>query len=167
MSSSTTKVTPVHFVWLTSLVSLAFHYKNAHNLASLGAEVWDGSNYAVKTALVVDDMKSTSKLIAKAIELRGWKCDLAHNGSEALTIMKRQSYTVVFMDNQMPIMNGRDCVSEFRGWERGKGGSAQKNVYLMTASGLVSDEDKLLFDGVIEKPVKLADLHALLDSCCN
>ena len=55
-------------------------------------------------------------------------------------------------------------MSNFRDWERANNQQHAKNIYLMTASGQVEDLDKQLFGGVIEKPVKLNDLHALLDS---
>jgi len=125
------------------------------------------ADYATKTALVVDDMVSTAKLIRKAIEQRGWDVTMARDGSEALEKLKAKCYTVVLMDNQMPVMSGRDCISTFRDWETKNGRPRTKNIFLMTASGQVSDSDKMLFGGVLVKPVKLSYLHALLDSLCD
>ena len=46
--------------------------------------MFEAAHFEAKTALVVDDMVSTTKLITKAIEQRGWVVTMATNGEDAL-----------------------------------------------------------------------------------
>lgn len=64
--------------------------------------------------LVVDDNKINLKLIQKTLNSLGCEVTPAENGPEALEKFKTDSFDVVFMDIQMPVMDGYQTASELR-----------------------------------------------------
>ena len=56
--------------------------------------------------LVVDDIYTNRYLLSELIKLTGNEAVLAENGEEAIEILKSQEIHMVFMDIEMPVMNG-------------------------------------------------------------
>src|SRR5690242_12191482 len=56
--------------------------------------------------LVVDDDELNQRMMQVLLKREGYQVDLASNGQEALEIIKLHHYDVVFMDLQMPVMDG-------------------------------------------------------------
>ena len=69
---------------------------------------------ATNRCLVVDDIPVNQKLLVLQLKRFGYAPDLAANGFEALEAIKANDYDVVFMDLDMPLMNGFDAVRELR-----------------------------------------------------
>ena len=69
---------------------------------------------ATNRCLVVDDIPVNQKLLVLQLKRFGYTPDLAANGFEALEAIKANDYDVVFMDLDMPLMNGFDAVRELR-----------------------------------------------------
>lgn len=61
----------------------------------------------VKKVLVVDDVASTRKIIKRTLIRDGYECDDAVNGEDCLEKVARNSYDLILMDYEMPIMNGK------------------------------------------------------------
>jgi two-component system sensor histidine kinase/response regulator len=74
---------------------------------------------ALKKILVVDDSPTITKMMTRALQLRGYHVDVASNGQEGLKKLQavHQEYCMVFTDLEMPIMDGSEMVSIFREWE--------------------------------------------------
>ena len=92
----------------------------------------------------------------------GFKCDTAASGIEVLEALKRQDYDLVFMDCQMPEMDGYDATREIR---RREGSSRHTKVIAMTANALAGDREKCIaagMDDYLSKPVKIEDISRLL-----
>lgn len=56
--------------------------------------------------LIAEDNLISQKIIAKALKNIGYNCDVVSNGLEVLLSLQRQAYDIIFMDVQMPEMDG-------------------------------------------------------------
>jgi len=131
--------------------------------------------------LVVEDSVVNQKVAAKMLERAGYRVDLAENGREAVEAVARTCYAMVFMDCQMPEMDGYDATREIRRREAmGKGPEAHKGekhavlsphasrhvpIIAMTANAMRGDREKCLeagMDDYIAKPARREDLEAVL-----
>eukprot|EP00615_Pteridomonas_danica_P006390 CAMPEP_0114341946 /NCGR_PEP_ID=MMETSP0101-20121206/9411_1 /TAXON_ID=38822 ORGANISM="Pteridomonas danica, Strain PT" /NCGR_SAMPLE_ID=MMETSP0101 /ASSEMBLY_ACC=CAM_ASM_000211 /LENGTH=419 /DNA_ID=CAMNT_0001475769 /DNA_START=848 /DNA_END=2107 /DNA_ORIENTATION=+ len=63
--------------------------------------------------LVVEDIQVNRKLIVRSLERGGFEVDQAENGAIALRLMLENTYQTVFMDINMPVMNGDIAVREY------------------------------------------------------
>ena len=70
-----------------------------------------------RTALVIDDSTTIRKVFERVLARLGFEVSQAENGMEGLNEMKAAVFDVVFCDFLMPIMDGLDCVKQYREWE--------------------------------------------------
>ncbi len=97
------------------------------------------------------------------LENLGCRVDVAANGNEALHMIELVPYDIVFMDCEMPEMNGFDATTELR---RRLAGKPHLPVVAMTAKAIQGDRERCLaagMDDYISKPVRLEDLAAALN----
>ena len=95
----------------------------------------------------------------------GYRPDVAANGREALDAVRRQPYDVVFMDVQMPELDGLDATRLIRS---DPGIVRQPRIIAMTAETMVGDREKCLragMDDYVMKPVRFDNLEAALMRC--
>ncbi len=64
--------------------------------------------------LVVDDIYTNRYLLSELIRLSGYEPVEAVNGEEAIEILKNQEIDIVFMDIEMPVMNGIEATQYIR-----------------------------------------------------
>ena len=64
--------------------------------------------------LVVDDIYTNRYLLSELVKLTGNEAVLAENGEEAIEIIKNQEIHMVFMDIEMPVMNGIETTQYIR-----------------------------------------------------
>ena len=106
--------------------------------------------------LLVDDVK-VNMMVARAIlERMGHEVATAGSGPEALEIMADRTFDAIFMDVQMPEMDGFQATAAIREKERSSGGH-HTPIIAMTAYALAGDRDRCLaggMDGYVSKPVK-------------
>jgi CheY-like chemotaxis protein len=115
---------------------------------------------AGKTALVVDDSPANRALMEKILTAFGCTVVLAGSGEEALSAADRSSYDLVFMDIQLPGMNGIDAMRALR--EKG----ARGPMVALTAYAMKGDAERFLaegFDGFIAKPVRISEVISYLE----
>lgn len=107
--------------------------------------------------LIAEDNIINQKLIRKLFEVLGYKTDLVANGHEAVNALKAKSYHLVFMDIQMPEMDGYEASKLIiERW-----GSNAPVIIAMTANAMQGDKEKYLLAGMndyISKPLRLQDL---------
>ena len=113
-------------------------------------------------ALIVEDNPINQKVAS--LQLKKLKVDVTtvNDGSQAIEAVSRFPYDVVFMDCQMPEMDGYDATREIR---RREGSMRHTRIVAMTAHALQGDRQKCLdagMDGYISKPVKLEALQEVL-----
>ena len=71
-----------------------------------------------REALIIDDSVTIRKSIDRALKNLGFEVSQAENGMIGLQCLKSKCYDLVFCDFLMPIMDGLDCVNQFRTWEK-------------------------------------------------
>jgi signal transduction histidine kinase/CheY-like chemotaxis protein len=113
---------------------------------------------ARRRVLVVDDNAVNQKVAVRLLERLGLRIDVAGNGVEAVRMVKELPYDAVFMDCQMPEMDGYAATREIRRTEKPGEHIA---IIAMTAEALAGAREQCLgagMDDYIAKPVKLDDL---------
>jgi PAS domain S-box-containing protein len=108
--------------------------------------------------LLAEDNVINQKVALKLLGRLGYRADLAGNGSEVLEALDRQTYDVVFMDIQMPEMDGNEATAHIReDYPKDK----QPHIIAMTAHALEGDREKYLgrgMDDYVSKPIRVEEL---------
>ncbi len=119
--------------------------------------------FADRRVLLVEDNSINQKVGRRMLEDLGCVVDVAANGAEAVQHWSRQAYDAVFMDCEMPVMNGFDATREIR---RRESDTARRTpIVALTANALPSDRERCLaagMDDFVAKPVREEALHAIL-----
>jgi len=113
-------------------------------------------------ALVVEDNVVNQKVAVQVLERLGLRVDVAGNGREALELLEMLPYDVVFMDCQMPEMDGYEAAAEFR---RREESDRRVAIIAMTAEVMAGSRERCIeagMDDFIAKPVKPEDLMGAL-----
>ncbi len=118
------------------------------------------SQYSLKI-LVAEDNLVNQKLALKVLEKIGHSVTIANNGREALEHLEKDKFDVVFMDLQMPEMDGLSATAEIRNRPH----LADQRVYAMTAHAMTGDREKCLaigMNGYLTKPLQMEELRKVL-----
>ena len=113
--------------------------------------------------LVAEDNPVNQRVAVKMLERLNCRVDLAGNGLEAIEMWERFPYQMIFMDCQMPEMDGLAATSEIRRREARRG--TRVPIVAMTANAMPEDESACLaagMDDYASKPVKLTLLSEML-----
>jgi PAS domain S-box-containing protein len=114
--------------------------------------------------LLVEDQPVNQKLALAVLGRVGVQAVLAHNGREALDLLREQAFDLVLMDCQMPVMDGFEATERLRA---GEAGEAAQTVTVLALTANVMAEDLARcrasgFDGHVAKPFTMSALHAAL-----
>jgi two-component system sensor histidine kinase/response regulator len=112
--------------------------------------------------LVVEDQEINQALVTQMLVKRGHTVQIAANGRVALEALTRDSYDLVFMDCQMPEMDGFEATAEIR---RREGAEDHTPIVAMTANSMSGDRDRCVesgMDGYLSKPFRGPELEAVL-----
>jgi CheY-like chemotaxis protein len=115
--------------------------------------------------LLAEDNRVNQKLATRLLEKRGHHVTLANNGKEALAALAGGSFDLVFMDVQMPEMDGLQATMAIREQEKLTGG--HQPIIAMTALAMKGDRERCLAagtDGYLSKPISPEQLDEALDS---
>lgn len=119
--------------------------------------------------LLVDDSLDNRNLILAYLRKYPFHIRTAENGLEALKLMKEDHYDLVFMDIQMPIMDGLTATRKFRLWEK-ENHMSHLPIAALTAFALKDDHTKSLDAGCdlhITKPVKKVTILETIKELIN
>ena len=112
--------------------------------------------------LVVDDDALNQRMMQLLLKREGHQVDLVSNGLEAFEAIKIKRYDIVFMDLQMPVMDGIEASSRIRQWENG---GLHTFIVALTASYL-PEQGHVLFeagiDNYVSKPFEMEQVQRLL-----
>ena len=128
----------------------------AQRISRLSSEVKLSEKYPIKILLAEDN--NINQVIAKKLfQKLGYSIDLAKNGIEAITAVYENKYDMVFMDMQMPSMDGVSATKAIIKEQ------AENHPYIvaMTANVLPQDRKKCFDAGMeyfVGKPVKIEDI---------
>ncbi len=115
---------------------------------------------AGKTALVVDDSPANRALMERILGAFGCTVLTASSGEEAVSLAERSPCDLIFMDIQLPGINGIEAMLKLR--EKGVRGP----FVALTAFAMKGDAERFLaegFDGFIAKPVRIAEIVSFLE----
>ena len=115
--------------------------------------------------LLVEDNHINQKLATALLNKIGCCVDLAENGKIALDKVQTEMYDIVFMDCQMPIMDGYEATAKIRELE--KNGILKRHIPIvaMTANAMEGDREACIevgMDDYISKPIKKANIMEFL-----
>ncbi|RJS15394.1 hybrid sensor histidine kinase/response regulator [Corallococcus sp. H22C18031201] len=112
--------------------------------------------------LLVEDNPTNQKLALLVLDRLGYRADVAVNGRAALQSLEQRVYDVVFMDVQMPEMDGLETTRRVR---RDVPAAVQPHIIAMTANAMAADRRECLdagMDDFLSKPIRVEELIAAL-----
>ena len=133
--------------------------KNARNYL----EDFAKENYAGKRILLVEDNELNREIATEIIGMTGVTIDIAENGKIAVEkVMEAPEkwYDLIFMDIQMPIMNGYEATAAIRALAGSRG---KVPIIAMTANAFAEDVQLAKNTGMNEHIAKPLDLNKLND----
>jgi CheY-like chemotaxis protein len=126
-------------------------------------------NDGVLNILLVEDHPVNQMLATNLIERAGHRVTLAKNGQEGLDAVMQQTFDMVFMDIQMPVMDGLESTRRIRAFELANG-RLRCPIVAMTANARPEDRracDEVGMDDFIAKPFNAADIRQRLQQVAS
>ena len=123
--------------------------------------------YKGKRLLLVEDNELNQEIARELLEMTGASVEIVNNGKQAVEkVMASEEgeYSLIFMDIQMPIMNGYEATKAIRQLDRKDAKCIP--IIAMTANAFVDDVQKAIQVGMNEhlaKPVDVSKLYRILD----
>ncbi|HSL28870.1 MAG TPA: response regulator [Anaerolineales bacterium] len=117
--------------------------------------------------LVVDDDTLNQRMMQILLTRDGYAVDVVSSGQEALEAVTRRQYNLVFMDLQMPAMDGLETSRRIRQWENG---GQHAYIVALTASYLPERGQELFeagIDNYVAKPFDLEHIRRILKYVVN
>ena len=118
---------------------------------------------------VAEDNMANQRVIMIMLRRLGWESEFAENGRELLDLVRNKYYDLIFMDVQMPLMDGLEATRRLRAGDAGEGLKDVK-IIALTANALSGDEARCLESGMnayMTKPLKLRTLKQAILSLCG
>lgn len=113
--------------------------------------------------LIAEDNEVNQVVLQKMIEKLGHKTTLVQNGKEAVEAVKRHSYDIIFMDIQMPWMDGLTAAKLINEITAGK---KRPCIVAVTAHAIKGDSEKYIAEGMdayISKPVSINAIAEIIE----
>jgi signal transduction histidine kinase/ActR/RegA family two-component response regulator len=113
--------------------------------------------------LVAEDNIVNQKIIAALLERRGQQPVLVANGQEALDAWRREKFDAIFLDVQMPVMDGFEATAAIRAAESGT--DRHIAIVAMTAHAMKGDRERCLaagMDDYVAKPISVKEIDRVL-----
>ena len=134
--------------------SLLKSLRNNSNISSIVSSPTSSDNLRI---LIAEDNPVNQKILALFLERMGYKPDVANNGLEVLESLKDKAYDLIFMDMQMPEMDGITATRRIRQ-------DAKQNPWIvaLTANALPEDRKLCLEAGMNDfttKPIQLKNIQ--------
>ncbi|MCB2184547.1 MAG: response regulator [Desulfobulbaceae bacterium] len=151
--------------WFTALLGLPLNQEEEarQEHEKLPEIVLPNQHFAAHILVVEDNL--TNQIITQGmLEHLGCEVDLASNGQEALEALKKASYDLVFMDCQMPTMDGYEATSHIRTLQA-QNNLAPMPIIALTAHAMKGDREQCIeagMDDYLSKPVEEGQLIRIL-----
>lgn len=115
--------------------------------------------------LVVDDNNINRKVFMNLLKQTKMQIDEAGGGREALGMIAKTHYDLIFLDHMMPEMDGIETLHEMEKMDLGIAGNEHTPVIMLTANAIVGAEEKYMqegFSGFLTKPIITEKLDAVI-----
>ena len=115
--------------------------------------------------LLAEDNRINQKVATRILQKLGYQIDIANNGREAVAAAKQKTYDVIFMDIQMPEMDGVEAARQIH---EQISPEKQPQIIALTAHALQGDREHYLASGMddyISKPIQIGKLVEALYKC--
>jgi two-component system, sensor histidine kinase len=113
--------------------------------------------------LLAEDNLVNQKVAIQTLKKLGYRADIANNGLEVLEVLKHKTYDLIFMDVQMPEMDGLQTTRAIhQEWHD----RPRPRIIAMTANAMQGDREECLkagMDDYVSKPIKPQDLYNVLE----
>jgi signal transduction histidine kinase/ActR/RegA family two-component response regulator len=112
--------------------------------------------------LVAEDNPVNQTVAIEMLKRLGCRVDIASNGEEAVTAYRELPYDLIFMDCDMPVMDGYTASRSIRALESG---GRHVPIIAMTAAALEGDREQCLqagMDDYLSKPVRMSELQRMI-----
>jgi len=119
--------------------------------------------------LVAEDNEVNQSLIRTVLEGFGIDVAIANNGKEAVELRRRESFDLILMDIQMPIMGGIEATEAILHLEEEEG-LEHIPIVALTANALQGDREKYLragMDDYISKPIQIEQIRHIIHTYCS
>lgn len=124
---------------------------------------------AAVSILCADDTEINQKVLTALLKPFGHRIVIANNGQEAVDLYEVDSFDIVLMDIQMPVMDGVEALSQIRSLQAAGHG---RSVPVIAISGNAMDHQvqeylSAGFDAVMSKPINIAKLTTFIATLCG
>jgi len=120
-----------------------------------------------RRVLVAEDNPTNQILIKTLLTQRGHSVTMVKDGRQAVDLATQESFDVILMDVQMPVLSGLEATAQIREHERATG--RHTPIVALTASAMEGDREACLaagMDAYVAKPLKPEELFATLEALC-
>lgn len=118
------------------------------------------------SVLVAEDVETNQKIAKEMLQMLGCEVEIASNGIHAFQKFKEKHYDLIFMDCQMPLMDGFEATRKIRLYEKAEDRDGVAIVAL--TAGTSSDDRRQCraagMDGYLTKPFNISELEEVLES---
>jgi two-component system, sensor histidine kinase and response regulator len=152
-------------VWANQKRAPSAQFVTRHSVAKSHATIFPGETTQPifrARVLIVEDNVINQKFAARLLEKLGCRVDVAANGWEAVEMVDLLPYEGIFMDCQMPEMDGFEATQEIRRRERS---GVHHPIIAMTANATQGDRERCLdagMDDYVSKPIRKGDFTEAL-----
>jgi PAS domain S-box-containing protein len=124
----------------------------------------DGRDPAnILRVLLAEDNAVNQRLASRLLEKRGHIVQVVANGREALAVLEKETFDLIFMDVQMPEMDGFEATAAIRKKEQGS--EVRQPIIALTAHAMKGDRERCVsagMDGYLSKPIRAQELDEIL-----
>ncbi|MDX2453006.1 response regulator [Desulfosarcina sp.] len=118
------------------------------------------------TVLVAEDNETNQEVASGMLRKIGCRVEMVSNGRQAIDALDGRDFDLIFMDCQMPILDGYQATAEIRRKEQEKGEGIHTPIIALTAHALQGDKEKCLaagMDDYISKPFRSTEMLATIE----
>jgi signal transduction histidine kinase/CheY-like chemotaxis protein len=147
--------------WFT----VVFEYTNGYHISIDDGSIVQKRSYENKKVLVVEDNAINALVTKNILEELNITVVEAGSGTEALIVYERGGFDLIFMDIQMPRMDGFEVIKRLREYEK-KNNISAVPIVALTAHAMKEHKKQCLdngADGYLSKPIKYNELISVLD----
>ena len=142
--------------------------------AAAQKKTWCGSTFTAPQAriLAVDDIATNLVVIEGLLAIYRCQIDSCTSGADALGMVQKRRYDMIFMDHMMPGMDGIECTRLIRAWEKEQRAASgipkePAPIIALTANAISGMREMFLekgFTDYLSKPIEISKLNKIMET---